>query len=97
MRFRWAAKPVRDYNSQKAMPKGGGKARGCGKGEGKTGRLARKRAWGGCEKWVEAGGEREESEEEVPSHNTRREGGQAVCIRAVRCSKPPRTLQPLSL
>ena len=23
MRFRWAAKPVRDYNSQKAMPKGG--------------------------------------------------------------------------
>ena len=46
---------------------------------------------------MEAGGEREEDEEEVPSHNTRREGGQAVCIRAVRCSEPPRTLQPLSL
>ena len=48
-------------------------------------------------KWVEAGGEGEEEEEVVPSHNTRREGGQAVCIRAVRCSASPQTLLPLSL
>lgn len=95
------SKPVRDYNSQKAMPKcvcWGWKSHGPGKREGKAGKLARERAYGACAKWVEAGGESEEEEEEVLSHNTRREGGQAACIRAVRCWEPPRTLLlPLSL